>query len=87
MTAPASGLLLDVTPLRTSRDFRLLFAARTISIVSIGVISVAVGWQVFEITGSSWHVGLVNLCLAVPMTMGLMVGGVMADRSIVVGSS
>ncbi|BAH40266.1 MAG TPA: enterobactin transporter EntS [Gemmatimonas aurantiaca] len=80
MTAPASGLLLDVTPLRTSRDFRLLFAARTISIVSIGVISVAVGWQVFEITGSSWHVGLVNLCLAVPMTMGLMVGGVMADR-------
>jgi ENTS family enterobactin (siderophore) exporter len=78
MTAP--GLLLDVTPLRTSRDFRMLFAARTISIVSIGVISVAVGWQVFEMTGSSWHVGLVNLCLAVPMTMGLMVGGVLADR-------
>ena len=80
MAQSVTGMLLDVSPLRTSRDFRLLFTARTISIVAVGVISVAVGWQVFELTGSSWHVGLVNLCLAIPMTIGLMVGGVLADR-------
>ncbi|WP_337172875.1 MFS transporter [Gemmatimonas aurantiaca] len=80
MAQAVTGMLLDISPLRTSRDFRLLFTARTISIVAVGVISVAVGWQVFDLTGSSWHVGLVNLCLAIPMTIGLMVGGVLADR-------
>lgn len=80
MSVRAGDILIDVSPLRTSVDFRWLYAARLVSILSIGLIGVAVSMQVFELTRSSLHVGLVNLCLAVPMTIGLLWGGVLADR-------
>ena len=73
-------LVVDVAPLRASPDFRLLFAARVVSLLSIGLMGATVGMQVFALTGSSLHVGLVSACLAGPMIAGLLVGGVLADR-------
>src|SRR5690606_5270464 len=73
-------LVVDVTPLRVSRDFRWLFAARVVSLLSVGLIGATVAMQMYSLTGSSLNVGLVSACLAVPMVVGLLVGGVLADR-------
>jgi len=76
-----AGLLLDLAPLRASRDFALLFAARLISMIGVGVLAITVAVQVFALTGSSIHVALVGACLAAGMMAGLLWGGRMADRT------
>ncbi|MEV0895344.1 enterobactin transporter EntS [Actinoplanes sp. NPDC049802] len=73
-------LVIDVTPLRTSRDFRFLFAARLVSLLGLGLTLVALPLQVWQITHSSWHVGLVSVVNMVPMLIGTLAGGVLADR-------
>lgn len=73
-------LVIDVTPLRTSRDFRFLFAARLVSLLGLGLTLVALPLQVWQITGSSWHVALVSVVNMVPMLAGTLAGGILADR-------
>ncbi|MBF8194212.1 enterobactin transporter EntS [Nonomuraea sp. K274] len=72
--------VVDVAPLRASRDFRFVFAARLVSLLGIGVTGVALSLQVFELTGSSFHVALVSLALGGPLLAGTLAGGVLADR-------
>lgn len=74
-------LLFDPAPLRDSRDFRLMFAGRTISLLGAGFTSVALNVQVFDLTRSSFDVGLASLALGVPTMAGLLAGGVLADRA------
>ena len=73
-------LVIDVTPLRRSRDFRFLFAARLVSLLGLGLTLVALPLQVWQITRSSWQVGLVSVVSLVPMLVGTLAGGVLADR-------
>ncbi|GGN84864.1 MFS transporter [Actinoplanes lobatus] len=73
-------LVIDVTPLRTSRDFRFLFAARLVSLLGLGLTLVALPLQVWQLTHSSWHVGLVSVVNMVPMLIGTLAGGILADR-------
>ncbi len=80
MSIRLGALLLDVTPLRVSRDFRFLYAARLTSLLGIGVLSVAASLQVYALTASSLLVGLVALAVGAPMMIGLVVGGVLADH-------
>lgn len=47
----AERLFLDIAPLRDSRPYRLLFAARMASLLVYSIESVAVSWQVFDLTG------------------------------------
>ena len=70
--------LVDVTPLR-HRDFRLLFIGRGITFLGAMVTFVAVPFQVFEITHSSFAVGMVGLVEAVPLVVAAVVGGAIAD--------
>jgi ENTS family enterobactin (siderophore) exporter len=72
--------LVDIGPLKTSREFRLLFAARAVSMLTFGILTVAVNWQVFDLTRSSLQVGLVSFCLAASTTTALLLGGNLADR-------
>jgi ENTS family enterobactin (siderophore) exporter len=74
------GLLLDVSPLRESRDFRLLFGARLVSLLAISVMQVAVAVQVYDLTQSSLHVAMVTGGGALGMAAGLIAGGPLADR-------
>lgn len=71
--------LINIAPLKGSPPFRLLFAARTASLLVYGVMGVAVSWQVFTMTDSSLHVGLVGFSSACGMTFGLLFGGALAD--------
>ncbi|MFD4668788.1 enterobactin transporter EntS [Lentzea sp. NPDC058450] len=73
-------LVLDVRPLRESRDFRYLFLARLVSLFGIGFTAVAVPVQVYRLTGSSLQVSLVSVAIVVPMLAGTLAGGALADR-------
>lgn len=70
--------VVDVAPLR-HREFRLLFIGRGVSFLGSMVTFVAVPYQVFQITHSSFAVGLVGLIEAVPLVVAAVVGGAIAD--------
>ncbi|HKS00005.1 MAG TPA: MFS transporter, partial [Candidatus Dormibacteraeota bacterium] len=70
---------IDLSPLRESRDFRLLIAARTVSHSGNMVTYVAVPFQVYALTRSSLVVGLVSLAEFVPILVVAFVGGALAD--------
>lgn len=62
------------------RDFRLLFTARTASVLGNAVVPVAVAFAVLELTGSATDLGLVLAARFVPQLVLLLAGGVLADR-------
>lgn len=73
-------LVLDVSPLRTSRDFRMVFTARTVSLFGIGMLLVGVPVQVYDLTGDSLHVAAVSATTGGAVFVGTLVSGVLADR-------
>lgn len=84
--APASKPLIrwralgpDLSPLRTSRSFRLLWMGQLISVTGSHVRLVAVPYQVYVLTGSPLAVGLIGLFQAVPLITLSLFGGVVAD--------
>ncbi|MFE5643067.1 enterobactin transporter EntS [Rhodococcus sp. NPDC056516] len=74
------GLVIDVSPLRTSRPFRYAFCARLISLLGIGLLVVAVPAQTYQLTGSTLQVAGVSTAMAIAMFFGSLFGGVLADR-------
>ena len=76
-----SALALDLSPLRTSRSFRLLFAGRVVSLVGLGLLVVALPVQVYALTGTSLHVAGVSTTLGVAAFAGTLVAGVVTDRT------
>jgi MFS family permease len=74
-----AGLLVDVKPLRVSRDFRLLFVGQAVSYLGGMITMAALPYQVFHETGSSVAVGLLGLAQLGPMLVCGLVGGALAD--------
>ena len=74
------GLRVDVTPLRESRDFRLLFVAGTVFYLGAMVAYVAVPFQLYRLTGSNFAVGAVALVELVPLVVFGLYGGALADH-------
>ncbi len=74
------GLRVDVTPLRTSRDFRLLFTAGTVFYLGAMVSYVAIPYQIYRITGSNFAVGAVAIVELVPLVVFGLYGGALADH-------
>jgi len=72
--------LLNLSLLKTHPAFRAVFIARFISILSLGLLGVAVPVQIQALTHSIWHVGLAVTLTGAAMFIGLMLGGVLADR-------
>jgi len=60
--------------------FILFWFSRVMSTLSFQMLSVAVGWQVYEITGSAFDLGLVGLAQFLPMVVLTFVVGQVADR-------
>ncbi|WP_370028324.1 MFS transporter [Planotetraspora sp. GP83] len=75
----ARRLRLDLSPLRESRDFRLLLGSGLITMVGTVITMVAVPYQVKQLTGSYVAVGLVSLAEFVPMIVFGLWGGAIAD--------
>jgi MFS family permease len=76
---PRHRLLADLTPLRVSRDFRLLFTGSAVSYLGRQLTVVAIPFQVFTITGSSLAVGMIGLATIVPLVTLSLAGGAIAD--------
>ncbi|MFD0776783.1 MFS transporter, partial [Streptomonospora algeriensis] len=72
--------LIDLTPLRVSRAFRVVFTARLISVFGLGFALVALPMQVYSATGSSVLVAVVSAVNGASVFGGTLVGGVLADR-------
>jgi MFS family permease len=86
MSAPASRrpggrILLDLTPLRRSRDYRALVAGLGVSVLGNQLTMVAVPFQVYAITRSSLVVGLVSLTQLFPLIFGSLLGGSLVDAA------
>jgi len=68
-----------ITPLR-ERNFRLLFAARTISFFGTNLAPIAVAFAVLDLTGSATDTGFAFAAWTLAQVSTLLVGGVVADR-------
>ncbi len=69
----------DLTPLRVSAPYRRLWAGLGISNVGQQMTSVAVGLQVYDLTKSSFMVGLVGLFQLIPLIGFGLYGGTLSD--------
>ena len=78
VSSPA-GRLRALDALR-SRDFRLLLAGQTVSLVGDGAFLVALGWKTFELTGSTGSLAIVLMAHGFAMLATLLIGGALADR-------
>lgn len=62
------------------RDFRLLIIGRFIAQTGEMMVSVAVGWELYERTGEAFALGLVGLAQVIPVMLLSLPGGYIADR-------
>ena len=75
----ARRLFIDLTPLRRSRDFRRLVTGELVSALGTQLTTVAVPYQVYQLTGSSLVVGLVSITQLAPLIAGSLLGGSVVD--------
>jgi MFS family permease len=73
------ALALDVTPLKISREFRLLFAGQAVSFFGSMMTFVALPVQLYGLTNSSFAVGMLGVTEFVPIFLMAFVGGALAD--------
>ncbi len=66
-------------PLRNT-SFQFFIAGRSFSRFSSQIGAVAVGWQVYELTGSAFALGMVGLVQFIPTALLMFVAGQTADR-------
>jgi MFS transporter, ENTS family, enterobactin (siderophore) exporter len=78
---PARDLLLDISPLRTSPDFRSIFIARVVSLFGLGMATVALAAQVYAMTESVFQVAVTSMIMSITVLVGSLWGGMMADRT------
>ena len=64
----------------THRQFILFWLARLAGMLAQQMLMVAVAWQVYDITGSAWDLGLVGLFQFVPALLLTLPAGHLVDR-------
>ncbi len=70
---------MDIAPLRQSRDFRFLYSGQLVSVLGTQLTTVAVAYQVYGLTHSSFDVGLVSLVQLFPLLAFSLLGGTVID--------
>ncbi|MBA8794436.1 MFS family permease [Friedmanniella endophytica] len=73
------SVLLDLSPLRASAPFRRLWLGLGISNLGTQLTVVAVGLEVYAISGSTLAVGLLGICALVPLVALGLYGGALVD--------
>ena len=71
--------VVDITPLRSHRHFRRLWAGQVVSGLGSQLTLVAVSFQAYALTRSTLVVGLIGLAQLVPLLAGALWGGTLAD--------
>lgn len=75
-----ASVAVDITPLRLSRDFRFLYAGTAVSQFGSAFTTVAVPFQLYDLTGSTLAIGLFGLASFLPLLVLNVVGGAIADK-------
>ncbi|MGO1405736.1 MFS transporter [Agrococcus casei] len=75
----ARQILVDLTPLRVSPKFARLWVGNAIGGIGAQMTIVAVGLQIFDMTGDTFMVGLVGGVALVPMIIAGLWGGMLVD--------
>lgn len=70
---------IDLSPLKASRDYRLLFLGQFISAFGSAISYVVLPWQMYQLTKSTFAVAMISLAEFVPMFVMAFVGGALAD--------
>lgn len=68
------------SPLFTHRGFVRLWFARILGTIGSQMVMLALGWQMYEVTGSAWDLGLVGLAQFLPALLLVLVAGHVVDR-------
>lgn len=78
---PRSGGRLGATPFASlqHRDYRIFWVGLAISAIGAQFTTVAMAWQIYELTDSAFQVGLLGLARGIPQVALLLVGGLLAD--------
>ena len=79
MSGRLRRIAIDVTPLRVSHDFRLLWTGSLISALGTQFTRVALYVQVYALTGSPAQVGLLGVSALVGNVAGTFIGGSFID--------
>ena len=77
-------------PQRLSASFHFFLWTRLFGTAANQMLLVAIGWHMYELTGSAWDLGLVGLSQFVPaLLLALLAGHVVdrVDRRIVLGAA
>jgi MFS family permease len=82
VTSPPAGFASDeaATPLLAQRSFLAYLGARCVSEYSYQIATVAIGWQIYELTGSAFQLGMVGLVQFIPSALLVFAAGHVADR-------
>jgi MFS family permease len=78
--APAQAERHDPFAALRFRDFRLLTTGRFTASLSEMMVSVAIGWELYERTGNAFALGLVGLVQVIPLFALALIAGHVADR-------
>ncbi|MDB5914605.1 MAG: major facilitator superfamily 1, partial [Ramlibacter sp.] len=70
----------DVRSLLAQREFVRLWMARIMAGAATQMMMVAAAWQMYELTGSAWDLGLVGLLQFLPVLLFTLPAGHVADR-------
>src|SRR6266581_8341704 len=70
----------DSSSLLRHRSFLLFLLTRSFSRFSSQVAAVAIGWQIYDLTGSAFDLGMVGLVQFLPTALLVFVAGHAADR-------
>lgn len=73
-------MFINIAPLKTNREYRLLFLGQMISFLGSMISYVAVPYQVYELTKDNALVGFVSIAQLVPLLLFGILGGTYADR-------
>ena len=68
-----------LAPLR-HRDFRLLWAGMTVSLIGDGIFLVAMAWQAYELWNAPAALALLGIGMTIPTIAFLLPAGVLSDR-------
>ncbi len=71
---------MPAAPLSSYRAFMAFWRARVAGTMANQMMMVAVGWQMYELTGSAWDLGLVGLFQFVPSLLLALAAGHFIDR-------
>ena len=77
---PPSSIPVPGTSILRHKPFASFLSARVSSSIAFQIQGVAVGWQIYALTGSAFYLGLVGLAQFLPMFLLTLVAGHVADR-------